>query len=48
MKNILTILAFIIFTVVCVLAGIWWTVYSYKDCRMVGHTKTYCILRAGK
>ncbi len=27
---------------------IWWQVYKYKDCRRVGHTKTYCMLDTGK
>jgi hypothetical protein len=28
--------------------NIWWHVYKYKDCRRVGHTKTYCMLDSGK
>lgn len=27
---------------------IWWNVYAYRDCRNVGHTKFYCVMRIGK
>lgn len=35
---------------IVLLAGlsIWWQFYAYKDCRLVGHTKIYCVLRIGK
>lgn len=26
-------------------AVFWWPVYKYKDCRKVGHSKTYCIMK---
>jgi Na+/H+ antiporter NhaC len=24
---------------------VWWSVYKFKDCRKVGHSMTYCVLR---
>jgi len=26
---------------------IWWQIYKYSDCRMVGHSNLYCILDIG-
>ena len=31
-----------------VIATVAWQVYRYKDCKKVGHSKTYCILTIGK
>lgn len=25
--------------------SIWWTIYKYEDCKLVGHTKTYCVMK---
>jgi len=27
---------------------IWWQVFRYQDCKMVGHSTTYCIFTIGK
>lgn len=27
---------------------IWWIPFRYHDCLRVGHSKTYCILEAGR
>lgn len=41
MKIFFTILLFIgIFA-----CGIWFEVFKYKDCKKVGHSKLYCILK---
>jgi len=28
--------------------SIWWQVYAYQDCKAVGHSTLYCVLRIGK
>ena len=28
--------------------AIWWEVYKYQDCKMVGHSTLYCIGKLGK
>jgi hypothetical protein len=28
--------------------GVWWQVYRWEDCRMVGHSTLYCIMTIGK
>jgi hypothetical protein len=25
--------------------GVWWEVYKYHDCKMVGHSTLYCVLK---
>jgi hypothetical protein len=27
--------------------GIWWKTYAYHDCKHVGHSTLYCIVRIG-
>lgn len=36
------------FVVGLVSVGILWQVYRYQDCKLVGHTKLYCIMNIGK
>jgi len=35
----------IIFIIICILFAFWWIPYSYKDCKKVGHSTTYCIIK---
>lgn len=34
--------------IACLPLAIWWQFYAYGDCRAVGHTQIYCILRIGR
>lgn len=28
--------------------GVWWEVYKYQDCKMVGRSTLYCVMRVGQ
>lgn len=28
--------------------GIWWEIYKFNDCRMVGHSQLYCVGSIGR
>lgn len=45
MKQLILAIAF----VMAIFAGaIWWQVYAFKECKKVGHSTFYCIMRSGK
>ena len=48
MKNIILGTVTLISFLAVISFAVWWQVYRYQDCKLVGHTKLYCIMNIGK
>lgn len=47
MKNGLQIIGVAIGISLIVAFGSWWEIYKYHDCKKVGHSGLYCVVKIG-
>ena len=38
----------IVFAVIVLSFAVWWNIYAYQDCKAVGHSTFYCVMRIGR
>lgn len=48
MTRVLLNIFFIAFVVGLLALAVWWQRYQYKDCKNVGHSTLYCVMKIGK
>ena len=48
MKESLFLALSIAFIVLMLVFSVWWQVYAFMDCKNVGHSTLYCVMRIGK
>jgi hypothetical protein len=41
------VIAFLIGIIALVALSVWWQIYAYHDCKNVGHSTLYCVMRVG-
>lgn len=48
MKDNIKLTVAILFVVLVLAFSAWWQVYAFMDCKAVGHSILYCVMRIGK